>query len=108
MHTALIGEGMGPFQELSEYQHETVIGCHLCNQSSREIFSLLNIQQSAFSGIKTKWKQLGTTVVQSKLNNSNPVKSLPRRLEALIAANCGQTDHIKLYGLRDATQVHGL
>lgn len=34
------------------------------------------------------------------------MKSLPRRLEALIAANCGQTDHIKLYGLRDTTQVH--
>ena len=30
-------------QQLSEFQHGTVIGCHLYNKSSREISSLLNI-----------------------------------------------------------------
>ncbi|CAI9585015.1 unnamed protein product [Staurois parvus] len=30
-------------QELSEFQRGTVIGCHLCNKSIREISLLLNI-----------------------------------------------------------------
>ncbi|CAI9578909.1 unnamed protein product [Staurois parvus] len=50
--------------ELSEFKCGTVIGCHLCNKTIREIFLLLNIPQSAISGIGTKWKQLGTTVAQ--------------------------------------------
>ncbi|CAI9539521.1 unnamed protein product [Staurois parvus] len=56
-----ICEGMGHFQKLSEFKHGTVIGCHLCNKSIREISLLLNIPQSTVSGIITKWKQLGTT-----------------------------------------------
>ncbi|CAI9552446.1 unnamed protein product [Staurois parvus] len=53
-------ERMGRSQELSEFKRGTVIGCHLCNKSIREIFLLLNIPQSTVSGIITKWKQLGT------------------------------------------------
>ncbi|CAI9578502.1 unnamed protein product [Staurois parvus] len=55
-----ICERMGCSQELSEFQRGTVIGCHLCNKSICEISLLLNIPQSAVSGIITKWKQLGT------------------------------------------------
>lgn len=35
-----------------------------CNTSSCEIPSLLNISQSTFSGIITKWKRMGTTARQ--------------------------------------------
>ncbi|CAI9540738.1 unnamed protein product [Staurois parvus] len=59
-----ICERMVRSQELSEFKHCTVIGCHLCNTSIREIFLLLNIPRSAVSGIITKWKQLGTTATQ--------------------------------------------
>ena len=59
-----ICERMGRSQELSEFQRGTVIGCHLCNKSSREISSLLNIPQSTVSGIITKWKRLGMTAAQ--------------------------------------------
>ena len=52
-------------QERSEFQHGAVIG-HLCNKSSREVSSLLNIPQSTVSGIITKWKQLGTTATQPR------------------------------------------
>ena len=38
-----ICERMGRSQELSEFQRGTVVGCHLCNKSRREISSLLNI-----------------------------------------------------------------
>ncbi|CAI9537415.1 unnamed protein product, partial [Staurois parvus] len=56
-----IFERMGHSQELSEFKRGTVIGCHLCNKSIREIPLLLNIPRSAVSGIIRKWKQLGTT-----------------------------------------------
>ena len=61
-----ICERMGRSQELSEFQRGTVIGCHLCNKSSREISSWVNIPQSAVSGIITKWKRLGTTAAQPR------------------------------------------
>ncbi|CAI9564956.1 unnamed protein product [Staurois parvus] len=38
-----ICERMGRSQELSEFKHGTVIGCHLYNKSIREISLLLNI-----------------------------------------------------------------
>ncbi|CAI9581872.1 unnamed protein product, partial [Staurois parvus] len=55
---------MGCSQEFSEFKRGTVIGCHLCNKSIREISLLLNIPWSTVSGIIKKWKQLGTTVTQ--------------------------------------------
>ncbi|CAI9557599.1 unnamed protein product [Staurois parvus] len=51
-----IYEIMGRSQELSELMHGTVIGCHLCNKSIREIALLLNIPRSTASGIITKCK----------------------------------------------------
>ncbi|MCJ8741001.1 hypothetical protein PDJAM_G00065590 [Pangasius djambal] len=57
---------MGRSQELSEFQRGTVVGCHLCHKSSREISSLLNIPQSTVSFIITKWKSLGTTATQPR------------------------------------------
>ncbi|CAI9593924.1 unnamed protein product, partial [Staurois parvus] len=59
-----IYERMGRSQELREFKHGTVIGCHLCNKSIHEISLLLNIPRSTVSGIITKWKQLETTATQ--------------------------------------------
>ena len=67
---------MGRSQELSEFQCGTVIGCHLCNKSSREISSLLNIPQSTVSGIITKWKQLATAAIQPQ--SGRPCKMTER------------------------------
>ena len=61
-----ICERMGRSWELSEFQHGTVTGCHLCNKSSHKISSLLNIPRSTVSGIITKWKCLGKTVTQPR------------------------------------------
>ncbi|CAI9593838.1 unnamed protein product [Staurois parvus] len=61
-----ICERMGRYQELSEFKRGTVIGCHLCSKFTRTISLLLNIPQSTFSGIITKWKQLGTTATQPR------------------------------------------
>ncbi|CAI9562812.1 unnamed protein product [Staurois parvus] len=59
-----IYERMGHSQERNDFKHGTVIGCHLCNKSIREITLLLNIPRSTVSSIITKWKQLGTTATQ--------------------------------------------
>ncbi|CAI9539236.1 unnamed protein product [Staurois parvus] len=50
-----ICERMGRSQELSEFKRGTVIGCHLCNKSIRDISVLLNIPRSTVSGIIIKW-----------------------------------------------------
>ncbi|KAL6462596.1 hypothetical protein MHYP_G00290180 [Metynnis hypsauchen] len=44
---------MGRSQELSEFQRGTMIGRHLCNKSSGEISSLLNIPQSTSQSLQT-------------------------------------------------------
>ncbi|CAI9550252.1 unnamed protein product [Staurois parvus] len=63
---------MGRSQELSEFKRGTVIGCRLCNKSIRDISLLLNIPQTAVSGIITMWKQLGTTATQQR--SGRPIK----------------------------------
>ncbi|CAI9558862.1 unnamed protein product [Staurois parvus] len=68
-----ICETMGRFQELTEFKHGTVIGCHLYNKSIHEISLLLNIPQSTVSGIITKFLQLGTTATQ-------PPSGRPRKM----------------------------
>ncbi|CAI9558258.1 unnamed protein product [Staurois parvus] len=61
-----ICERMGRSQELSEFMRGTVIGCHLCNKSIRDISLLLNVPRSTVSGNITKWNQLGSTAIQSR------------------------------------------
>ncbi|CAI9575558.1 unnamed protein product [Staurois parvus] len=61
---------MGRSQELSEFKPSTVIGCHLCNKSIREISLLLNPPQSTVTGIITKWQQLGTKATQPQSERS--------------------------------------
>ncbi|CAI9561486.1 unnamed protein product [Staurois parvus] len=68
-----IWERMGRYWELSEFKSGTVIGCHLCNKSIREISLLLNIPRSTVRGVITKWKQLGTTATQ-------PQSGKPRKM----------------------------
>ncbi|CAI9561051.1 unnamed protein product, partial [Staurois parvus] len=61
-----IFERMDCSQELREFKCGTVIGCHLCNKSICKISLLLDIPQSAVSGIITKWKQLVTIATQPR------------------------------------------
>ncbi|CAI9616119.1 unnamed protein product [Staurois parvus] len=76
---------MGRSQELSDFKRGTVIGCHLCNKSIHDISWLLNIPRSTVSGIKTKWKQLGTTATQPQ---SERGQSMLKRTEV---TNCLQS-----------------
>ncbi|CAI9587667.1 unnamed protein product [Staurois parvus] len=49
-----ICERMGRSQELIEFKHGTLLGCHLCNKSICEMSLLLNIPQSTVSCMITK------------------------------------------------------
>ena len=82
-----ICERMCRSQELSEFQRGTVIGCHLWNQPSREISSLLNIPQSTVSGVKTKWKRLGTTAAQ-------PQNGRPQKMREHVQVQCKVSDAV--------------
>lgn len=46
------------------YRSHKLTGCHQFNKSIHEISSIINVPDSAVSGIITKWKQLITTAPQ--------------------------------------------
>ncbi|CAI9583506.1 unnamed protein product [Staurois parvus] len=79
---------MGRSQELSESKRGTVIGCHLCNKSIRDIFLLLNIPRSTVSGIITKWKQLGTTATQPPSERSHAEAHSAQKSPNVCRVNC--------------------
>ena len=95
-------------QDLSEFQRATMIGCHLCNKSSHEISSLLNIPQSTVSGIMTKWKCLGTTATQPQTGRPRKMTeqghSVQRSIATDLQTSCGlqissRTVHRELHGM---------
>ncbi|CAI9541566.1 unnamed protein product [Staurois parvus] len=63
-------ERMGRSQEISELKCGTMIGCHLCNKSIREISLLLNIPRLTVSSILTKLKQLGMKETPNAMQSS--------------------------------------
>ena len=80
---------MGRSQELSEFQRGTVIGCHLCNKSSPEISSLLNIPQSTVRGIITKGKRSGTTATQPQSGRQRKMTERGQRvLRRIVRRGC--------------------
>ncbi|CAI9541372.1 unnamed protein product [Staurois parvus] len=87
-----ICERMGRSQELSEFKCGTVIGCHLCKKSIRDISLLLNIPRSTVSGIITKWKQLGTTATLPQSGRPRKMTERDQRmLKCAEVANCLQS-----------------
>ncbi|CAI9559451.1 unnamed protein product, partial [Staurois parvus] len=100
-----ICERMGHSQELSELWRGTVIGCHLCNKSIREISLLLNIPRSTVSGIITKWKQLGTTSTQPRSKWGQRMLKLTVRRSHQLTAESIAKDLQTLCGLQISTTV---
>ena len=61
-----IGSRMGRTEELSDFQHGTVTGCHLSNKSVHQTSALQELPQSTVSAVIVKWKHLGTTTAQPR------------------------------------------
>ncbi|CAI9597443.1 unnamed protein product, partial [Staurois parvus] len=100
-------------QELSEFKRGTVIGCHLCNKSIREISLLLNIPRSTVSGIITKWKQLGATATQPRSEQGQRMLKCTVRRSHQLAAESIANELQTLCGLQISTttvprELHGM
>ena len=61
-----IGSRTGHTEELSDFQHGTVMGCHLSNKSVHQISALLELPRSTVSAVIVKLKRLGATTAQPR------------------------------------------
>ena len=59
-----IGSRMARTEELSDFQHGTVIGCHLSYKSVCQISALLELPWSTVIAVIVKGKRLGATTAQ--------------------------------------------
>ncbi|XP_011611241.1 uncharacterized protein isoform X5 [Takifugu rubripes] len=53
---------MGGGEQLSEFLRGTIVGCHMCNKSIREISTMLNLPRSTVVSVLLRWKREGSTV----------------------------------------------
>ncbi|KAL7405273.1 hypothetical protein ABVT39_026397 [Epinephelus coioides] len=80
---------MGRSEELSDFQRGTVVGCHLCKKSVREISALLNLPRSTVSAVILKWKRGGITTALPRSGRPHKLKEEDRQvLEKVALENC--------------------
>ncbi|GFW79518.1 hypothetical protein TNCV_128231 [Trichonephila clavipes] len=53
-------EAMSKSKELSEFDRGSIVGCHLCGKSVREIADILQKPKSTVSDVIVKWKPRGS------------------------------------------------
>ncbi|XP_041838989.1 aminoacyl tRNA synthase complex-interacting multifunctional protein 1-like isoform X2 [Melanotaenia boesemani] len=76
---------MGRGEELSDFQRGTVVGCHLCNKSVREISALLNLPRSTVSAVILRWKRGGITTALPRSGRPHKLKEEHRQLLERVA-----------------------
>nr|XP_057928522.1 aminoacyl tRNA synthase complex-interacting multifunctional protein 1-like isoform X1 [Doryrhamphus excisus] len=75
---------MGRSGELSDFQRGTVVGCHMCKKSLREIATLLNLPRSTVSNVVLQWKREGRTCPLPRCGRPHKLKEEHRQvLESL-------------------------
>ncbi|CAJ1052455.1 aminoacyl tRNA synthase complex-interacting multifunctional protein 1-like [Xyrichtys novacula] len=80
---------MGRREELSEFQRGTIVGCHLCKKSVREISALLNLPRSTVSAVILKWKRGGITTALPRSGRPHKLREEDRQvLERVALENC--------------------
>ena len=85
-HTAMqspwrnIGSQMARTEELNDFQHCTVIGCHLFNKSVHQISAQLELPQSTVSAVIGKSKHLGATIAQPRSGRPHKLTERDRRV----------------------------
>ncbi|KAM6941169.1 aminoacyl tRNA synthase complex-interacting multifunctional protein 1-like isoform 2-T2 [Lycodopsis pacificus] len=89
MQSADICGRMGRSEELSDFQRGTVVGCHMCKKSVREISALLNLPRSTVSAVILKWKRGGITTALPRSGRPHKLKEEDRQvLEKVALENC--------------------
>ncbi|XP_068444856.1 aminoacyl tRNA synthase complex-interacting multifunctional protein 1-like isoform X2 [Clinocottus analis] len=76
---------MGRSEELSDFQRGTVVGCHMCNKSVREISSLLELPRSTVSAVILKWKRGGITTALPRSGRPHKLKEEDRQVLEKVA-----------------------
>ncbi|XP_061586631.1 aminoacyl tRNA synthase complex-interacting multifunctional protein 1-like [Cololabis saira] len=76
---------MGRGEELSDFQRGTVVGCHLCKKSVREISALLELPRSTVSAVILKWKRGGITTALPRSGRPHRLKEEDRQLLEKVA-----------------------
>ncbi|XP_054460861.1 aminoacyl tRNA synthase complex-interacting multifunctional protein 1-like [Anoplopoma fimbria] len=80
---------MGRSEELSDFQRGTVVGCHMCKKSVREISALLNLPRSTVSAVIVKWKRGGITTALPRSGRPHKLKEEDRQvLEKVALEKC--------------------
>lgn len=80
---------MGRREELSDFQRGTVVGCHMCKKSVREISSLLNMPRSTVSAVILRWKREGITTALPRSGRPHKLKEKDREvLEKVALESC--------------------
>ena len=79
---------MGRTGELSDFTRGTIIGCHLCNKSVREISTMLDVPRSTVNDVVLKWKRQGATTVQKRTGRPPKLSDRDRRkLKTVVRKN---------------------
>ncbi|KAM9314564.1 aminoacyl tRNA synthase complex-interacting multifunctional protein 1-like isoform 2-T2 [Pholidichthys leucotaenia] len=76
---------MGRGKELSDFQRGTVVGCHICNKSVREISALLNLPRSTVSYVIRNWKNGGITTALPRSGRPHKLKEEQRQMLERVA-----------------------
>ncbi|XP_029364494.1 aminoacyl tRNA synthase complex-interacting multifunctional protein 1-like [Echeneis naucrates] len=80
---------MGRSEELSDFQRGTVVGCHLCKKSVREISALLSLPRSTVSSVILKWKRGGITTALPRSGRPHKLNEGDRQvLERVALEKC--------------------
>ncbi|KAM7009283.1 aminoacyl tRNA synthase complex-interacting multifunctional protein 1-like [Tautogolabrus adspersus] len=80
---------MGRREELSDFQRGTIVGCHMCKKSVREISALLKLPRSTVSAVILKWKRGGITTALPRSGRPHKLKEEDRQvLEKVALENC--------------------
>ncbi|XP_034398575.1 aminoacyl tRNA synthase complex-interacting multifunctional protein 1-like isoform X1 [Cyclopterus lumpus] len=76
---------MGRSEELSDFQRGTVVGCHMCQKSVREISALLKLPRSTVSAVILKWKRGGITTALPRSGRPHKLKEEDRQVLEKVA-----------------------
>ncbi|GFX86678.1 regulator of chromosome condensation 2 [Trichonephila clavipes] len=70
---------MSKSKELSEFDHGSIVGCHLCGKSTREIADILQKPKSTVSDVIGKWKRRGSETAEKRTGRPKILGERSRR-----------------------------
>jgi transposase len=79
---------MSKSKELSEFDRGSIVGCHLCGKSVREIADILQKPKSTVSDVIVKWKRRGNETAEKRTGRPKILGERSRRtLKRLVKQN---------------------